>query len=95
MGLRARLPRAVVGALYAVIRTLFLSTCDTNSNHQQPLQDAVSAQRQVGIHMMIRGFVSTQWETAMDELGVPQPDRKADTLLCLMWEEILTPLWKM
>ena len=73
-GLKARLPRAVADALHAVIRNFFhSSTSDINSSRQQPLQDAMTAQRRVGIHMMIRGFIAAQWETAMDELGVPQP----------------------
>lgn len=91
--LEARLPRAVIDALYAVVRSFFLSSGVPDASRQLPLQRAVSAQSRIGIHMMIRGFVAAQWEIAMDELGVSKPDSKADTILRLMWEEVLTPLW--
>lgn len=92
-GLENKIPRAVVDALHAVLRKFFHPTTILQTSQHCSVQAAILCQQQLGTHMLVRGFVVKQWETAMDTLGVSKPDRTMDSMLRLLWEDVLTPLW--
>ena len=92
-GLKAKIPRVVVDALYAVLRNFFNPATTLQPSRHSSVQEAISQQQQLGIHMMVRGFVVKKWESAIDAMGVSKPDRAMDAMLRLLWEDVLTPLW--
>ena len=93
-GLDAKLPRAVVTALEAVLRNFFHPSHTFNYTAVSPsINRAIKSQSTLGIDMMIRGFVAQDWETALNKFG-DRADRRMETLLQLLWDDVMTPLWK-
>ena len=47
-----------------------------------------------GVHMMVRGFLTTGWMNALELVGVKNPERKINTLQALVWDTVVDPIWQ-
>ena len=92
-GLEARIPRVIVRALCDVTRKYFDSDDDFHVSHMTEIREAIRQQEALGMRYMLRGFLVKGWEAAIAATGARHPDRLADTMLRLIWDEIIDPMW--
>ena len=43
---------------------------------------------------MLRGFLAKGWKRAIEKAGASHPERRMNTLLRLVWDTIMDPLWQ-
>ena len=91
-GLKIGIPRAIMEAisklLYEYVNAKRLSIPD-----HPGIAQAVKAQIDIGIKLLPRGFLATQWITVLEEFSVDKPDQKIASLLKSIWIEFTDKLW--
>ena len=93
-GLGGRTPRAFSNAICDIVENYFLDTERPSFLQYDPaIQTAVRAQYEIGPHLFIRGFITTEWHHALKDIDVSQPERATKRLLLYLWDNIVTPLW--
>ena len=48
----------------------------------------------IDVDLMLLGFLEKGWMTAMEELDVSHPDKRMNTLQCLILDTVTDPLWQ-
>ena len=92
-GLKLDIPRVVVEALCGLLREYIWG--EEVSHHDDPsLHAAVSAQRNIGLAMLPRGFISGTWITAMEAFGCSRPHHKLSSLIFNLLIELTDKLWR-
>ncbi len=93
-GLKLGIPRVIVEALSGLLHEYF--TGDEFSSHTDALLLlAVQDQRDIGLHMIPRGFLASSWIDAMEGMGCPHPHRKLLTsLIHFLWMDGTDMLWR-
>jgi hypothetical protein len=94
-GLKAKIPKQVLGLLTDIIISQLDGTSDVNtSRYDAQLQKVIVAQQEIGFHMLMRGFLAKAWHTHLKFLKVPNPERRMDSLLQIIWNDVFYPLWE-
>ena len=58
------------------------------------LARAVQDQLQIGLHLLPRGFISTQWLLLLQEYTVEDPDRAISGFLKTLWLDFIDDIWR-
>ncbi len=98
IGLRKKLmklgfPRVIMEA----IRKLLSHHCDGTPPiiPQHPgLARAVQDQLRIGLHLLPRGLISTQWLLLLQEYAVEHPDRAISGFLKTLWLDFIDDIWR-
>ena len=90
-----KIPNRVSSAFYNLLLD-YTHGRDTEikSDMHPSIKRAIHSQQQIGIHLFSRGFISTQWRTAMEETGTTYPQHKTETLLRTLWMNVFEQMWK-
>lgn len=88
-----KLPRIFIQGLCGVIRAYFDKT-DYTHNDNIHIAAAVHAQKRIGFQYLLRGFIVSKWQQALEALHCEYVDRKLTNLLYFIWFEITHVLWR-
>jgi len=50
-------------------------------------------QAQIGFYNMVAGFLSNDWTSALEQLGVKHPQTVTTQLLAMIWDHLCEPIW--
>lgn len=91
-GLRRRLPRAFLNALSDSI--LDNAIPGQGRDECTQLHLAIHSQSNIGWGLMLRGFLSKQWTTALHSLGVTYPTRAISWTIQFLWYDYIDVIWR-
>ena len=57
------------------------------------IKEAIRQQQEIGVHLMLRGFLAKGWMTAIEAAGASHPERRMNALQSMIWDMIMDPLW--
>ena len=86
-------PRPILEALWTIIHDFCEGQATTLPQHPQ-IREAVTAQLDIGINLLPRGFLSTRWLYLLEEFGVERPQSKITLFLHTLWFSFTLPLWQ-
>ncbi len=92
-GLSLGLPRAVLDGLFSLL-TAYLNNTPSIRPVDPGIERAWAAQYRIGISMLPRGFVSSQWILALEELGCPHPHRKLASMVYHLLLDFTNKIWR-
>ena len=69
-GLKGKVPRHIVDAFCHVIKTECKEeTTYVKRSYDPEIKEAIREQQQIGIHLMLRGFLAMGWMKAIEKAG--------------------------
>ena len=92
-GIARGIPRVVMETITKILYEYTNGLAPTTPAHPG-LANAVEAQRNIGIHLLPRGFIATKWTDVLEEFSIDNPDRKISCLLRMVWLDFTEQLWK-
>ena len=93
-GVKSKLPRSVVRLFVDMITTVFQGSEPLDpSKYDGRQQKVIYSQQAIGYSLLPRGYLSVKWYNHLKFLKVPNPERRIDSLLQIIWEDIFDPLW--
>ena len=89
-----KIPKSVVKLLIDMLLHVFQGKdkfdCTKYDGRQQVV---IKSQQAIGLSLLPRGFISSEWHNHLKFLGVSNPERRVDSILKMIWEDIFDPLW--
>ena len=89
-----KIPKSAMGILIDMVSHVFQGKrLFDSSKYDGRQQKVIASQQAIGLHLLPRGYVSTEWYTHLKFLGVSNPKRRVDSMLKMIWHDIFDPLW--
>ena len=92
-GLAKGWPRAILEALLQLLQDFVDGEQPSLPSHPQ-IRVAVESQIRIGIHLIPRGFLSTEWTSALESFQVCRPRTKITSLLRFLLLDYTDALWR-
>ena len=91
-GIAMGIPRVIMEAITKILHEYTAGTALTVPEHPS-IAAAVLAQKEIGYHLLPRGFVANAWTDALVDFSVDHPERKISGLLKSLWMDVTLQLW--
>lgn len=92
-GLQLDIPRAIMDAIIGTLQAHSHDEVVRPAEHAS-IVAAVLSQQQIGTHLLFRGFLAKEWETALDDFSVDHSRRKLVGLLKALWIDYTDQIWR-
>jgi hypothetical protein len=92
-GIAAGIPRAIMEAICSLLYAFIHETEVTIPEHPG-IAAAVKAQLSVGLRLLPRGYLVTDWLDVIEEFGVQNPESRLSGLLKRLWLEFTDQIWR-
>ena len=93
-GTTLRIPFTFTDTIRALLRSYFNEQVYTYRRHNRPIMDAITAQTQIGLHLLPRGYFAKHWLRALESLRCEHAERKLASLINFIWTDITGSIWK-
>ena len=92
-GIAAGIPRAIMEAICNLLYSFIHDTEVTIPEHPG-IATAVKAQLSVGLRLLPRGYLVTEWLDVIEEFGTQNPESRLSGLLKRLWLEFTDQIWR-
>ena len=92
-GIAAGIPRALMEAICNLLYSFIHDTEVTIPEHPG-IATAVKAQLSVGLRLLPRGYLVTEWLDVIEEFGTQNPESRLSGLLKRLWLEFTDQIWR-
>lgn len=80
-------------AICGLLRAYFNRTEYTPQRGNQHIRDAITAQTDIGLRFLPRGFLTAKWLTAMEALHSDHATTKLSKLVLCIWTDVTNAIW--
>ena len=81
----------------AICRVLIYESGDTKTlcseMARREIRDVISAQQDIGLQYLSRGFIVTAWLRALKDMVIKGPEQKMTHLLDIIWFQYVERIW--
>lgn len=87
------LPPLAVTAICGLLSEYYTGREYVLARQNQAMNEAITAQRRIGLEYLPQGFLAMNWQLAIEKLQCDNVDRKLAHLLFFIWIEITLKIW--